>query len=99
MKLLIKCGVLEEERALGLQYKVSVKVSSSEFLDYSELHHLILEASRGEYNYIEGFLEELLSKIRERWNVNEVIIKAVKLSVPFQNSFDAIGVELEWKRK
>ncbi|MEO2065552.1 MAG: hypothetical protein ABGX17_03515 [Desulfurobacteriaceae bacterium] len=38
MKVHVRCGVYREERALGVQVEVSVKVTSDEFVDYQGLH-------------------------------------------------------------
>ncbi len=99
MKVHMRCGVYKEERELGVQAEVSVKVISEDFVDYQELHSLILEASSKTFTYIEEFQDLLLEEILKRWKASEVIIKTVKVSLPFQHSFERAGVELRWERR
>jgi dihydroneopterin aldolase len=99
MKLWVRCGVYEEERRLGVQLKLSVELTSSDFIDYQELHRLILEVAKGEYTYLEEFQDSLFEKFRERWNLDSVIIETVKLTVPFQHNFERVGVRLKWNRR
>jgi len=97
-KLHLKCGVYEEERELGVQVEVSVKVNSESFVDYQELYNLILKASSSTYTYLEDFMKYLNMLIIDKFNPKEIIITACKLSVPFQHSFERVGVEMRWKR-
>jgi len=97
-KLHVKCGVYREERELGAQLELSVKVFSEEFIDYQELYRVIEEVARGVYTYIEEFQDRLLEEIINKWKAETIIIKTVKLSVPFQHSFERAGVELTWQR-
>ncbi len=99
MKVHVKCGVYREERELGVQAEVSVKVTSDEFVDYQELHSLILRVSAQTFTYIEDFQDKLLDEIKNKWNPKKVIIKVAKVSIPFQHSFERAGVELIWKRE
>jgi|OM-RGC.v1.029348028 dihydroneopterin aldolase len=98
MRLHLKCGTYPEERSLGVQVKLSVKLTG-EFVDYQELHNLILRLSRNTYTYLEEFQEALLKEVLNRWNIDSAIIETVKLSVPFQHNFERVGVELRWRRK
>ncbi|WP_163328176.1 dihydroneopterin aldolase [Desulfurobacterium thermolithotrophum] len=99
MKLHVKCGVFEEERKLGVQVLIDVKVESTEFVDYQELYELIFKtASERQFTYLEDLGEILLNKIHKRWNPESMEIKMTKLSVPFQHSFSRAGVNLIWKR-
>ncbi len=97
-KVHLKCGVYKEERELGVQVEVSVRVKSDEFVDYQELYNLILKASSFTYTYLEDFMKSLNRLIIDKFNPKEIIIVACKLSVPFQHSFERVGVELRWKR-
>ena len=99
MKVHMRCGVYRQERELGVQAEVSVKVTSTEFVDYQELYELTLEVSSGTFTYIEDFQDALLEQIINKWKPLEVIIKTVKLSIPFQHSFERAGVELRWQRE
>ncbi len=99
LKLYLKCGVYEEEKSLGVQVELDVKVTSSEFVDYQQLYLTVLEISKNTFTYIEEFEEKLLEKIIDKWNPESVIIRVVKLSIPFQHSFERAGVELRWKRE
>ena len=95
LKLHLKCGVYEEERTLGVQVKVSVKVSSEKFVDYRELHDTILKIAQDRiFVYLEDFAVLLLSVIRKKWDADSVIIRVTKVSVPFQHSFENVGIEL-----
>jgi len=98
MKTHIKCGVYEEERSLGGQFEVSVYVESGNFIDYQKLYELIEILSQKTYVYMEDFGKELLNKINLHWNPNSVIIRIVKLSVPFRHSFERAGIEIRWER-
>ena len=98
VRLYLKCGVYSEERELGVQTRVSVRVVSDGFVDYQELYNLLLEVSKGIYTYLEDFQDALLEEIINKWNPKEVIIKTIKLTVPFQHSFEGAGVELRWVR-
>ena len=65
MKLYVKCGVFEEERKLGVQILMDVKVESKEFVDYQELHNLILTiVNKNQFTYLEELGESLLNKIK-----------------------------------
>jgi len=97
-KVHLKCGVYEEEKRLGVQVEVSVKVKSESFVDYQELYNLILKASSFSYTYLEDFMRSLNTMIIEKFNPKETVIIVCKLSVPFQHSFEKVGVELVWKR-
>jgi dihydroneopterin aldolase len=97
LKLHLKCGVYEEEKTLGVQTRVSVRVVSEGFVDYQELYNLIREVSRQVYTYIEDFQDALLERVIERWRPGKVFIRVEKLSVPFQHSFEGAGVELYWE--
>ena len=99
MRLWVRCGVYEEERRLGVQLELSVELISSDFIDYQQLHQVILEVAKGEFTYLEEFQDALLDKFRELWNLDSVIIETVKLSVPFQHNFRRVGVKLKWSRK
>ncbi len=99
VKLLVKCGVYREERELGVQLKVSVKVTSEKFVDYQELYELLLEtACSRAFKYMEEFGQEFIGRVVENWSPESVIMKIVKVSVPFQHSFNEAGVELVWRR-
>ncbi len=98
MRLHLKCGVYEEERRLGVQVLLSLKVLSSEFVDYQELSELALKVASKNFKYLEDFQDALLKELLERWSPEEVVIETVKLSVPFQHSFDKVGVGLRWRR-
>ena len=99
MKLYVKCGVFEEERRLGGQILMDVKVESKEFVDYQELHNLILTiVNKNQFTYLEELGESLLNKIKENWHPELVIIRIAKLSMPFQNSFSKAGVEIIWEK-
>ena len=99
MKVHMRCGVYREERELGVQADVSVRVVSGEFVDYQELYNLIKRVASGTFTYIEEFQDALLEEIINKWNPDEVIIKTIKVSVPFQHSFERAGVELRWQRE
>ena len=99
VRLYLKCGVYKEERDLGVQTQVSVRVVSEGFVDYQELYNLLLKAAEGVYTYLEDFQDSLLEEIINKWNPKEVIIKTIKLTVPFQHSFEGAGVELRWARE
>lgn len=99
VKLHLKCGVYEEERRLGVQTEVSVRVVSDSFVDYGELYSLITETSKKVYTYLEEFQDNLLARIIDRWRPKRVLIRVEKLSVPFQHSFGSAGVELYWEEE
>jgi len=99
LKLYLKCGVYKEERELGVQTRVSVKVASEGFVDYQELYNLILSTSQRAYTYLEDFQEAILKEVVERWKPNRVFIRVEKLTVPFQHSFEGAGVELVWEEE
>ncbi len=99
LKLHLRCGVYPEERKLGVEIKLSVEVCSREFVDYQELYRVISEVSNKTYTYLEDFQDELLRVIVEKWDPDFVRIETIKLSVPFQNSFKGVGVELLWERR
>ena len=96
-KLHLKCGVYPEERKLGVNVLVSVRVKSKNSVDYEELYKLLCSLKDEEFKYLEDFQDKLLSLIIEKWKPGSVKIKTVKLSVPFQNSFEQVGVELSWE--
>jgi len=99
IRLHVRCGVYDEERSLGVQLKVSVKVTAEEFVDYQELYAAVVEtASSREFRFLEEFAQELVNRIVKRWNARLVIIKIIKLNVPFQHSFEEAGVEVVWRR-
>ncbi|GAB6076941.1 dihydroneopterin aldolase [Desulfurobacterium crinifex] len=99
MKLYVKCGVFEEERKLGVQILMDVKVESKEFVDYQELHNLILTiVNKNQFTYLEELGESLLNKIKGKWHPELVIIRIAKLSMPFQNSFSKAGIEIIWEK-
>ena len=98
LKLHLKCGVYEEERTLGVQVEVSVKITSEKFVDYRELHDTILKIAQDRvFVYLEDFAMFLLGVFRKKWEADSVIIKVVKVSVPFQHSFKRVGIELTWE--
>jgi dihydroneopterin aldolase len=98
VKLYLKCGVYPEERKIGVNVLVSVRVRSQNFVDYEELYKLVVSLRDKEFKYLEEFQDKLLSLIVEKWCPDSVRIRVLKLSVPFQNSFECAGVELSWER-
>ena len=96
IKAFIRCGVYKEEKKLGGQYEVSVYVESKEFIDYQELYFLVERLTEEIYTYMEDFARKLLECIVEKWNPESVVIKVVKLSVPFRHSFEKAGIEIRW---
>jgi len=68
VRLHLKCGVYREERELGVQTQVSVRVVSERFVDYQELYDLLLKVSEGVYTYLEDFQDALLEEIINKWN-------------------------------
>jgi len=100
LKLHLRCGVYEEERSLGVQVEVSVKVTSEKFIDYRELHDIILKIAQDRvFVYLEDFAMLLLGVIRKKWEADSVIIEVTKVSVPFQHSFKRVGIKLEWQKE
>jgi dihydroneopterin aldolase len=98
LKLHVRCGVYEEERTLGVQVEVSVKITSEKFVDYRELHDTILKVAKERvFVYLEDFAVFLLGIIRKKWEADSVIIEIAKVSVPFQHSFKRVGIELIWE--
>ncbi len=99
VKLHVKCGVYREERELGVQLEVSVKVTSKEFVDYQELYNLLMEIAQSRaFTFIEEFGREFVDKVVKKWSPESVIMKIVKVSIPFQHSLEEAGVELVWRR-
>jgi len=98
VKLFAKCGVYREERELGVQLLVDLEVLSDGFVDYQELYLLLTRAGHEEFTYLEDLHDWLIEQITNKWNPKEVIIKTIKVSVPFQHSFEGAGVVTRWKR-
>jgi dihydroneopterin aldolase len=97
LKLFVKCGVFEEERKLGLEVLINIRVESKDFVDYQELFNTVVETAKKEFIYLEDFGKEILEKIRLKWKAEKITLRISKLSVPFQNSFKRAGIEMVWE--
>lgn len=97
-KLHIRCGVYEEERKLGVEVDVDVKVLSEKFIDYQDLYNLLIEVSQKEFIYLEDFAETVINNINGKWSCEKIEITLSKRSLPFQNSMEAAGVNIIWEK-
>ncbi|MEO2069078.1 MAG: dihydroneopterin aldolase [Desulfurobacteriaceae bacterium] len=97
LKLFVKCGVFEEERNLGLEVLIDVKVEAKDFIDYQELFGTIVDVAKGKFIYLEDFGKDIIEKIKSKWKAEKISIRISKLSVPFQNSFKRAGIEIIWE--
>ncbi|SNR90511.1 dihydroneopterin aldolase [Desulfurobacterium atlanticum] len=97
-KLHIRCGVYEEERKLGVEVEVDIKVLSEKFVDYQELYNLLVRTSNEEFIYLEDFTETVINNINRKWNCEKIEITVSKRSLPFQNSMEAAGINVVWEK-
>ncbi len=97
LKIHLYCGETPEERNLGVDVNLNLKANVGSFVNYEDVYKTILEISEGKFRYLEDFADRLIDKLTERFNVTEITLKLSKLSVPFRNSFESIGIEVMWK--
>ncbi len=98
VKLHVRCGVYAQERELGVEVLVNILVESLEFVDYQKLYYILNDVASEQFRYLEDFLEKVLEKIKKVWEIEFAILRAEKLSLPFQNSMESAGVEVEWRK-
>jgi len=97
-KLHLKCGVYEEERKLGVEVEIDIKVQADEFVDYEQLYGILTETTTEKFTYLEQFSERIVEKIRKMWNTEKIEVSISKRSLPFQNSMKAAGIITIWEK-
>ena len=103
LKFFTKNGVLAEEKRLGQQVEIDLEMQLSlaeagrtddvtQTVNYAEVNELIAQrVNNHSYDLIEG----LASAILDQEQLNKIIIKIRKYSVPMPGLFDNIEIEME----
>lgn len=99
-----RIGVLEQERIVGNQFEVSVKLvtDASNFkfeclestISYADVYEEVSAVMEGEWMLLESVAKKIAKKIVDRWEiVKRVEVTVSKLSVPIQGMQGTSSVE------
>jgi dihydroneopterin aldolase len=103
-------GVSEAERELGqrLVFDVTVELNSCEALasdsladtvDYTDVcQQVALAAQTHQYKTLERLCEVICDRLFERYNLDEVTVRATKPEPPMPVSVESVSVELTRER-
>ena len=108
-KFFTKNGVLAEEKRLGQQVEIDLEMQLSlaeagrtddvtQTVNYAEVNELIAQrVNNHSYDLIEGLASAILDDISADYQeqLNKIIIKIRKYSVPMPGLFDNIEIEME----
>ena len=104
LKFFTKNGVLAEEKRLGQQVEIDLEMQLSlaeagrtddvtQTVNYAEVNELIAQrVNNHSYDLIEGLASAILDYQEQ---LNKIIIKIRKYSVPMPGLFDNIEIEME----
>ncbi len=109
LKFFTKNGVLAEEKRLGQQVEIDLEMQLSlaeagrtddvtQTVNYAEVNELIAQrVNNHSYDLIEGLASAILDDISADYQeqLNKIIIKIRKYSVPMPGLFDNIEIEME----
>ncbi len=104
-----RIGVAEQERIIGNEFEVNVKVSYSaaEFIpdelsstiSYADLYEVIKSEMDIERLLLETAATNIAQRISTRWeSVNELQVNIIKISPPISGITGSCGVEYFWKK-
>ena len=109
LKFFTKNGVLAEEKRLGQQVEIDLEMQLSlaeagrtddvtQTVNYAEVNELIAQrVNNHSYDLIEGLASAILDDISADYQeqLNKIIIKIRKSSVPMPGLFDNIEIEMK----
>lgn len=104
-------GVLPQERVVGNDYVVNIKVgypieracdtdSVEDTLNYAEVAEVVADVMRTPSSLLEHVAGRVVEALKTRFPlVESVNISIRKMAPPISHDMDSAGVELEWKCK
>lgn len=102
-------GVGEQERLVGNEFSVTVKVwyDAAEFvaenldtsISYADIYEEVKDVMKGEFLLLETVAVAISERISNRWRqVREIVVKIVKHKPPICGIIGDCGIEYFWKK-